>query len=341
MPVTKFSFIRCRILDECFRNTAKNYQIQDLINACEKKLNMSISRRSIYYDIDFMKSNDGWKAPIEIKKEGNRHFYYYSDPTFSIDNTLSEAQIKQIRSYVEFLSMIDGLPQFEGLGDSLTKLGLITYSTNTKPCFSLDHNEYIEGKSHITLLFNAIQEQSVLKIKYKPFEGEAVEYKFHPQFLKQYNNRWYIFGITDDNPDQIWNFALDRIQNIKSTKLQYKKIDVDWKTYFEDIIGVTNYADKPVEEVHFIVHGKSAYYIKTKPIHESQIARWIDKEDNTLDVKLNVKINPELEHLLLSYADSITILSPQSLIDRHIEALKMALGRYGEEEKKSTYYLKK
>ncbi|MBQ4475625.1 MAG: hypothetical protein II935_05475 [Bacteroidales bacterium] len=32
-----------------------------------------------------------------------------------------------------------------------------------------------------------------------------------------------------------------------------------------------------------------------------------------------------------SYADSITILSPQSLINRHIEALKEALGRYVEE----------
>lgn len=45
------------------------------------------------------------------------------------------------------------------------------------------------------------------------------------------------------------------------------------------------------------------------------------------------KINYELKHILLSYADSITILSPQSLIDRHIKSLKMALGRYGAEEK--------
>ena len=110
--------------------------------------------------------------------------------------------------------------------------------------------------------------------------------------------------------------------------MQYKKIDVDWKTYFEDIIGVTNYADKPVETIHFRVQGITAHYIKTKPIHESQNAHWLN--DNTLDVKLKVKINPELEHLLLSYADSITILSPQSLIDNHIKALKMALGRYGE-----------
>jgi predicted DNA-binding transcriptional regulator YafY len=178
-----------------------------------------------------------------------------------------------------------------------------------------------------------------VKIKYKPFIGMPKEYKFHPQFLKQYNNRWYILGITEDNPNQIWNFALDRIKTINPTKLQYKKIDVDWKTYFEDIIGVTNYADKPAETIHFRVQGITAHYIKTKPIHESQNAHWLD--DNTLDVKLKVKINPELEHILLSYADSITILSPQSLIDRHIEALKEALGMYVVEEKKSTYRLKK
>ncbi|MBR6067594.1 MAG: hypothetical protein IKP45_07315 [Bacteroidales bacterium] len=34
-------------------------------------------------------------------------------------------------------------------------------------------------------------------------------------------------------------------------------------------------------------------------------------------------------------------VSPQSLIDRHIEALKEALGMYVVEEKKSTYRLKK
>ena len=59
---------------------------------------------------------------------------------------------------------------------------------------------------------------------------------------------------------------------------------------------------------------------------ESQNAHWID--ENTLDVKLDVKINYELKHILLSYADAITILSPQSLVKDHVESLKKALGRY-------------
>ena len=326
MPTTKFSFIRCRILDKCFRSP-KLYQIQDLIDACEKELNMSISRRTIYYDIDFMKSSDGWNAPIEPIKDGNRRYYHYTDPEFSIDKVpLSEAQLKQIQGAVDVLNSFEGLPQFEGLQDSLAKLGLTALNTEAKPCFGLDHNEYVGGLSYLTPLFNAIQYNNVLKIGYKPFDEEAMDLVFHPQFLKQYNNRWYIFGMEQEHPDEVRNLALDRIVSIKLTKLPYIKLEVDWREYLSNIIGVTNYKDAPVEEVHFVVHGKTSHYLYTKPIHESQVSHW--NEDGSLDVKLKVKINYELKRLLLSYAADITILSPQSLVDSHKESLRMALEQY-------------
>lgn len=326
MPTTKFSFIRCRILDKCFRSP-KLYQIQDLIDACEKELNMSISRRTIYYDIDFMKSNDGWNAPIEPVKDGNRRYYRYSDPDFSIDKVpLSEAQLKQIQGAVDVLNSFEGLPQFEGLQDSLAKLGLTALNTEAKPCFGLDHNEYVGGLSYLTPLFNAIQYNNVLKIGYKPFDEDAMDLVFHPQYLKQYNNRWYIFGMEQEHPDEVRNLALDRIVSIKLTKLPYIKLEVDWREYLSNIIGVTNYKDAPVEEVHFVVHGKTSHYLYTKPVHESQISHW--NEDGSLDVKLNVKINYELKRLLLSYAADITILSPQSLVEEHKESLRKALEQY-------------
>ncbi len=327
MPTTKFSFIRCRILDKCFRSP-RLYQIQDLIDACEKELNMSISRRTIYYDIDFMKSNDGWNAPIEPIKDGNRRYYHYTDPDFSIDKVpLSEAQLKQIQGAVDVLNSFEGLPQFEGLQDSLAKLGLTALNTEAKPCFGLDHNEYVGGLSYLTPLFNAIQYNNVLKIGYKPFNEEAMDLVFHPQFLKQYNNRWYIFGVEQNHQDQIWNLALDRIESLDTTKdLPYIKLDVNWKEYFEDVIGVTNLDNAPVEKIHFLVHGKTAHYLYTKPLHGSQVPKWLD--NNTLDITLHVKINFELTRTLLSYAPYITILEPQSLVDSHKESLRKALDQY-------------
>ena len=326
MPNTKFSFIRCRILDKCFRST-RLYQIQDLIDACEEELNMSISRRTIYYDIEFMKSGDGWNAPIETTKDGNRRYYHYTDPDFSIDKVpLSEAQMKQLQSAVDVLKTVEGLPQFEGLNDSLEKIGLMAYDTDAEPCFELDHNAYVGGTEHITPLFNAIQYKTAQNILYKPFDEEEKVFVFHPQFLKQYNNRWYVFGIEQGHPDEVWNLALDRIVSINPTKLPYKESNLDWKYYFSDIIGVTNYKDAPVEKVHFVVHGKTVHYIDTKPIHESQVSHW--NEDGSLDVKLKVKINYELKRLLLSYAADITILSPQSLVEEHKASLKKALEQY-------------
>ena len=327
MPTTKFSFIRCRILDKCFRSP-RLYQIQDLIDACEKELNMSISRRTIYYDIDFMKSNDGWNAPIEPIKDGNRRYYHYTDPDFSIDKVpLSEAQLKQIQGAVDVLNSFEGLPQFEGLEDSLAKLGLTALNTEAKPCFGLDHNEYVGGLSYLTPLFNAIQYNTVLIIGYKPFEEEAMELVFHPHYLKQYNNRWYIFGVEQNHPDQIWNLGLDRIESVEATKdYPYIPSKAEWKYYFDDIIGVTNFEDAPVEKVRFHVHGKTAHYLYTKPLHGSQIPKWLD--DNTLEITLHVKINFELTRTLLSYAPYITILEPQSLIDAHKESLKKALEQY-------------
>ena len=327
MPTTKFSFIRCRILDKCFRSPML-YQIQDLIDACEKELQMSISRRTIYNDIDFMKSRDGWDAPIDTIKDGNRRYYHYTDPDFSIDKMpLSEAQLKQIQGAVNLLNSFEGLPQFKGLEDSLAKIGLTAMNTEAKPCFGLDHNNYVGGLEHLTPLFNAIQYNTVLKIKYEPFDEDVMDLVFHPQYLKQYNNRWYILGMEKDHPDQIWNLALDRIQSIETTKdYPYIPLDVDWKEYFDDIIGVTNLDNAPVETVHFLVHGKTAHYLYTKPLHGSQVPKWLD--DNTLDITLKVKINYELKRTLLSYAPSITILEPQSLIEEHKDTLKKALEQY-------------
>ena len=328
MPTTKFSFIRCHILDKCFRNPVKRYQIQDLIDACEEELNMNISRRTIYYDIDFMKSNDGWNAPIEPIKDGNRRYYHYTDPDFSIDKVpLSEAQLKQIQGAVDLLNSFEGLPQFDGLQDSLAKLGLTALNTEAKPCFGLEHNEFVGGLSYLTPLFNAIQYNTVLLINYKPFDEEEMRLVFHPHYLKQYNNRWYIFGMEQSHPDQIWNLALDRIENIETTKdYPYIKLDVDWNEYFEDIIGVTNLDNAPVEKIHFLVHGKTAHYLYTKPLHGSQVAKWFD--DNTLDITLKVKINYELTRILLSYAPYITILSPQSLVEEHKKNLEKAITQY-------------
>ena len=333
MAETKFSFIRYRVLDRCLRNPVGHYQIKDLLYECKKELQIdNLSRRTIYYDLEFMASSDGWDAPIKSFPNGNKRYYRYTDPDFSIMKMpISEVKLKQIQSAVDILKQVVGLPQFDSLRDNLDNIDMITHDNSAQPCLSFDHNSRLNlvGKSFLSDLFNAIQYKKAVAITYKPYGEDTIKCIFHPQFLKQYNNRWYIFGVEDNHLDEIWNLAIDRIQLIQPTETLYIKKHINWEFYFEDIIGVTNYINEPVEDIHFLVHGIAGHYIKTKPLHESQHANWIN--ENTLDVKLQVKINHELSNTLMSYADSITILAPQRLIDEHKERLRKALQQYGKD----------
>lgn len=181
-----------------------------------------------------------------------------------------------------------------------------------------------------------------LMITYKPYKFDAYSYILYPYLLKQHNNRWFLFGridevkkeylkdpnekIQDVNQDY-WNVPLDRIENVEVLKdVPFIPRPAHYGDPFTEVIGVTNKKLDPIEIIRYIAKGSTAYYIATKPLHASQDSQWIDNE--TLDVKLQVKINPELTHLLLSYAPSITILSPQSLVEDHKDSLRKALEQY-------------
>jgi hypothetical protein len=99
MATNKHAQIRYKVLDTCFRNTGRNYTFNDLIEACNDALaeidpkSDGISVRTLRTDIAFMESEQGWQADIERFKIGNKYFYRYSDPNFSINNQLLNQNI--------------------------------------------------------------------------------------------------------------------------------------------------------------------------------------------------------------------------------------------------------
>lgn len=69
MATNKNAQLRYKILDECFANMDERHYIEDLIDICVEKLSQngkkeSISKRTIHDDINFMKSKEGYNAPI-------------------------------------------------------------------------------------------------------------------------------------------------------------------------------------------------------------------------------------------------------------------------------------
>jgi predicted DNA-binding transcriptional regulator YafY len=133
--------------------------------------------------------------------------------------------------------------------------------------------------------------------------------------LKQYNNRWFLFGYNPEKDKYDWNIALDRIKNITEISEVYiPNSKIDWTEYFEDIIGVTKPVNMNPSTIILHFYGKTGYYIESKPIHGSQKSKWI--KDDVLEVNLELIVNYEFERFVLSYADSVKVIQPESLIER-------------------------
>lgn len=336
MATNKNALIRYKVLDNCFRNPGKRYFIDDLIEECEKVLldidtsSNGISRRQILDDIAFMESKDGWKIELSRSREGRKVFYRYADPGFSINNMpLNEVEISQLQSAADILSQFKGMPQFEWVYEMVPKLKQGMASKEAAPIIiEFDNNQYLKGIEHLGPLHNAILYKKVLDISYQPYENETpFNLIIHPYFLKQYNNRWFLFGYNPEKEKYDWNLALDRILVISETKAKYQNNNqIDWNTYFEDIIGVTKPIHAGIENVvlHFI--GRTGNYMETKPLHGSQKSKWLDK--TTLEVTLQVVINYELERLILSYANSVIVIKPAGLLTATKRRLKDAYDSY-------------
>lgn len=336
MATNKNALIRYKVLDNCFRNPGRRYFIDDLIAECKSVLleidpeSNGISRRQIFEDIAFMESREGWNIELDKHRDGKKVYYWYSDMSFSINNMpLNEIEINQLKAALDILSQFKGMPQFEWVNELVPKLqqGIATDEASAT-IMEFDSNQYLKGIEQLGPLHNAIFYKKVLTISYQPFKNDApFDVVFHPYFLKQYNNRWFLFGYNPEKEKYDWNLAIDRISSIKETKEKYQKNNkIDWQEYFEDIIGVTKHVDAEPEKVVLHFYGRTGKYIETKPMHGSQKPKWID--DNTLEVTLDIIINYELERLILSYADSVSVIQPLSLFEAIKNRLKDAFQLY-------------
>lgn len=334
MAVNKNALLRYRVLDRCFGNTSRNFYWQDLLKEINEALEdfngeeSHIQRRQLFEDIKFMESDQGWSIPLVRIKDGRKVHYKYSEKNFSISNqALNENEVSQLEAAISVLSRFSGAPQFEWVQELIPvlndRLGL---KQNTKEVISVESNLDLIGISHLPILYECIINELVIEIEYKDFKSDSSFFiNFHPYFLKQYNNRWFVFGLNEEYDVPTWNLALDRIKNIEQTQKEYKQDQTDWKDYFYDIVGVTKHIDKEVETVKIRFNRESAPYILTKPLHPTQKFSWIDE---SLIIEIKVIPNYELESLILSFGEIATVLEPKKLVLRIKNRLEESRASY-------------
>lgn len=334
MATNKNAVLRYNTLDKCFSNFGRKYYFNDLVEEVNRALldfdpgNTGLKTRQLRDDIRFMKSEAGYSAPIVAYPDGKKAYYRYEDKNFSINKRpLNPNEAEQIKRAVSILQRFEGAPEFEWineLGPMLTtQFGL---SQSSQKIMSFESNIDYSGYNRILPLFNAIEKKRVLQVQYKPFNKDEYTITYHPYFLKQYNNRWFVLGLNQEFNNPKWNLALDRILNLKETPHKYIPTDIDWEEHFYDIIGVTKPEGLETQEVELIFSPGQSNYIFTKPLHPSQRAKYL--ENGELQVKLKLIPNYELEMALLSFGEKVRVINPASLKNRISERLIAATKLY-------------
>jgi predicted DNA-binding transcriptional regulator YafY len=332
MATNKHAQIRYKILDSCFRNSGRTYTFEELMDACcdslaeiDSKSN-GVSVRTIREDISFMESDAGWSADIERVKVGRKSIYRYRDPNFSINNQpLSKTELTQINSALEIISRFDGMPQFGWVNEIVTKINNgFELKENSTKIISFDSNKYLKGIEYLGELFNIINSGKTINIIYRPFKSNKdIDLIIHPYYLKQYNNRWFLFGL-NDKYKSISNIALDRIVSFTTTPIKFiKNKSINFNEYFEDIIGVTMPENTKLIKIELLFNNDEAPYVITKPLHESQIKK--SHDENGLLITIEVIPNVELVKLLLSYGDNVTIIKPLTFKEKINKIHKAAI----------------
>jgi predicted DNA-binding transcriptional regulator YafY len=328
---------RYRILDECFANHSKRFYIEDLVNEVNEKMELihgkskGISSRQIYTDI---KDIDRLYQSAEILRlsDGKRKYFRYKDPKFSIRKMpLNHTEIAAIRMALGLIKGIVGMNYVLEIEPILDRINL-EYSnadeTHHEMLIGFDSNPNLRGIKNLETIFNAIVLKQVLKISYQPFNKEPVSWLVHPHYLKEYNNRWFLFGRNESLNKEIWNLAIDRIIDIENhLHLKYIPSKINWVSYFEDMLGVTRPENSEITKIILHVSGEARNYIETKPLHHSQRTRQIN--DQTMELTMFLILNKELELQLLPYIDSIKIIQPEDLKSNLYRRLKSAIQNQG------------
>jgi predicted DNA-binding transcriptional regulator YafY len=164
----------------------------------------------------------------------------------------------------------------------------------------------------------------VLKLSYTPYGKDTITAIVYPYHLKQYNDRWYLIAQAKGY-DTYAHYALDRIDSFEEIALPYKEAEINFSEYFDDVIGVT-VPDVDAEDIVIKVTGKRFNYIRTKPLHLSQ--RIVEEAEDYAIISINVKVNKELESLILSFGEDIEVMAPASFRDRIAEKIQETNKKY-------------
>ena len=222
-------------------------------------------------------------------------------------------------NYLKYLEAKKDIEKMSGIEKriySTIGLDLLLDQRNTE-CTKIEFEcvRNLKKADYVKKMATWILENKVLDITYIDKKNSEHQVVFHPQFLREYNNRWAVYGKCEEMENYPTCIRIDSIVKLsllpKEKGIIYKEAEPHYyRDYFKNIIGFTKNKNSKVQDVYFLTNNREVHnLIKTKPFHESQeeLDQWSDESQHGKFV-LHIIPNIELRTKLLSYGSGITML---------------------------------
>ena len=198
--------------------------------------------------------------------------------------------------------------------------------------------QQIPCDEYLETFINAMKRKVRVEVKYRRYESDNItEVDFEPYCLKLFNQRWYVLAHfhRDATPekeerDYYGVYSFDRMQEVSLTNVKFEvRDDFDAQDYFSECFGVFASESTPAERIVLRAYNKQRYYLNDLPLHHSQ--KVIGRGENYTDFEYYIRPTIDFCGHILSLANQLKVICPQSLADRIRQMAMDTLEMYGME----------
>lgn len=195
--------------------------------------------------------------------------------------------------------MLDSFAVGNAIGENLSLKGRILV------------DEIPSGRDHLTTILEAMKENRIVKISYRPFKlSRSYTFTIEPYCVKLFENRWYVLGR--NNRDEIKIYGLDRLEEAQATDLTFKlPKDFDAAGFFAPHFGIVIGDGTKPERIVIRANEDHKHYLRSLPLHSSQ--REIVDCEEYADFELYLAPTYDFVMKLLQVGSMVEVISPASL----------------------------
>jgi predicted DNA-binding transcriptional regulator YafY len=184
-----------------------------------------------------------------------------------------------------------------------------------------------EKREELDEIIQALLDDRMLRFDYCRNSGEEEHLTIAPLSLVIFDHQFYVLARTDGAGMRAFRFArMAQVDVLTSTFDYPSKAEFDPKTFFDSLFGIHVSNEQPVEEIEILLGEPWASFAINHRWHRSQ--RVLRLADGRVQVKLHVRLCPEVVTWALGFGENAFVVGPPELRDTVALRLREAAGQY-------------